>query len=654
VNNAPVVSFGLKHNLKSATYQLLASLRSFFYLKSSSRRLKAKYPFFSESWYVGTYPELGSAKEPPIEHYFGLGWQERREPHYLFWADWYRQKYLPTNFVGDPLVHFLEESVGEKQAPHPLFHSVFYRSQLDELNKTEGQDLVIGQLKSSELWVDYLQKGAFKRFSPHPLFSPSFYAEQLSDPVADQDLFRHYLEVGYLTGLSPSRDFDEVFYRAKYPDVGDSGMPGLLHYEIFGSREGRFRSAAHELEVSQGQVLLGLGVGAGHLSFRMHSGSSEELGLQRVTMLIPRLSSGFLTGGPNTALAFIGLLAIALSEPRSVPVRVIATDDLDLPLHEVKSYVETLVGRKMPADFSIEAKSGQRIDALDHGEVFIATTWSTMNALDAAGLVSDKQKPIYLIQDFEAAFYPESTTSLLARQSYQLPHRAVVNTPWLADFLHQEGVGLFSSAAHRAEALTFWPAINQEAFVSKPIDQTDKSSNRKTLVFYARPTTAPRNLYELGLAALRRAHRQGAFDNADWRFVAVGDSLPPTLIAPNTYLESVPWVSFADYAKTIGSADVMLSLMASPHPSYPPIEASVAGAVVVTNTWQAKTKEQLENLLPGVYAVEPTQVALADALVAAAKTPRRAISTAVQIDIPRNWQDSLSQVILTVSGELRS
>jgi hypothetical protein len=134
----------------------------------------------------------------------------------------------------------------------------------------------------------------------------------------------------------------------------------------------------------------------------------------------------------------------------------------------------------------------------------------------------------------------------------------------------------------------------------------------------------------------------------------VGDLLPPTLIAPNIYLESVPWVSFADYAKTIGSADVMLSLMASPHPSYPPIEASVAGAVVVTNTWQAKTKAQLENLLPGVYAVEPTQVALADALVAAAKTSGRAFSTAVQIDIPRNWQDALSQVISTVSGELRS
>jgi glycosyltransferase involved in cell wall biosynthesis/GT2 family glycosyltransferase len=52
----------------------------------------------------------------------------------------------------------------------------------------------------------------------------------------------HYICTGYLEGRDPSETFDLQYYLDRYPDVRDSGIHPLLHFALFGAREGRIPS----------------------------------------------------------------------------------------------------------------------------------------------------------------------------------------------------------------------------------------------------------------------------------------------------------------------------------------------------------------------------------------------------------------------------
>ena len=47
-------------------------------------------------------------------------------------------------------------------------------------------------------------------------------------------------------------------------------------------------------------------------------------------------------------------------------------------------------------------------------------------------------------------------------------------------------------------------------------------------------------------------------------------------------------LSWDDYLALLATAHLGVSLMASPHPSYPPLEMAASGLVVVTNRWGPK------------------------------------------------------------------
>lgn len=49
----------------------------------------------------------------------------------------------------------------------------------------------------------------------------------------------HYICAGYLEGRNPSQTFDLRYYLRRYPDVAKAGIHPLLHYVLFGVREGR-------------------------------------------------------------------------------------------------------------------------------------------------------------------------------------------------------------------------------------------------------------------------------------------------------------------------------------------------------------------------------------------------------------------------------
>ena len=115
-----------------------------------------------------------------------------------------------------------------------------------------------------------------------------------------------------------------------------------------------------------------------------------------------------------------------------------------------------------------------------------------------------------------------------------------------------------------------------------------------------------------------------------------------------------PWLGLDDYARQMRESDLLLSLMLSPHPSYPPLEMAACGGVTVTTAFANKSAAALAALSPNIIGVEPTVEAISAWLDAAvmrlADVEGRAAAAAMPL--PASWADSLSVVVPRLADEL--
>lgn len=129
------------------------------------------------------------------------------------------------------------------------------------------------------------------------------------------------------------------------------------------------------------------------------------------------------------------------------------------------------------------------LDDLDEGlhasDALVATAWPTAYALRASGAPG---VPFYLVQDFEPWFYPASSDSVLAEQTYGFGFYGITAGRWLAATLERD---------HAMACTAFDLGVDLDCY--RP--PKEPSPARDGVVFYARPDT-PRRGYELGMAAL--------------------------------------------------------------------------------------------------------------------------------------------------------
>lgn len=350
-----------------------------------------------------------------------------------------------------------------------------------------------------------------------------------------------------------------------------------------------------------------------------------------VVVLVPHLAVDRMSGGPNTIFNVTMPLA-----RDGLPLRYVATSGpLDADVYRLRAHAKAVTGIDADAVEFVDASApGGSLD-IGVGDVLVATWWPTAHTARAALDVTVARGFVYLIQDFEPGFYPWSTKYALAAATYDMPFRAVVNEPMLLAHLRATGTGRFADPS--TPAVAFMPAVDRGVFAPR----TERAYGPRRLVFYARPRHA-RNLFELGLAALRRAAEVGVFDSDDWEFLAIGEPIADLAIGRGT-LRATPWLDYRAYAAFLRSADVLLSLMLSPHTSYPPLEMAATGGHVVTNTFGGKTAEALRAISPTIHpaapAVEPLVEALREA-VAAAHDPAPDAS----VELASTWDAALRDV----------
>ena len=184
----------------------------------------------------------------------------------------------------------------------------------------------------------------------------------------------------------------------------------------------------------------------------------------------------------------------------------------------------------------------------------------------------------YVIQDWEPGFYARSAQSMLARATYEDPATvAVFNTGLLRDAFHDEGVRFEHEFA-------FEPRLSlalRAAMAGPP------RTRARRIVVYGRPSKA-RNGFPLIVDGLRAWVAGLGSAAADREIVSAGEAHDHVELGRGGWRRSSGKLDLDAYAELLRTSALGVSLMVSPHPSYPPLEMASLGLLVLTNRFGTK------------------------------------------------------------------
>lgn len=366
-----------------------------------------------------------------------------------------------------------------------------------------------------------------------------------------------------------------------------------------------------------------------------------------INVLQPILSPESMTGGPNT------IVNLAFQVARhGVRVRIVTTRPGASP-DWFWSHLGTVTGDPVrPPTLSVEAAHDPaNPTAIGTRDMFLATHWTTAQQAKTWLGRMETRRMFYLIQDFEPGFYAWSSNHALALETYGLDHIGIFNERFLFDYTVAQRAGRYADPAFAEQALVFEPALDRTLFHPPA---SPRNPGRRRLLFYARPTN-PRNMLGIGVAALKAALDDPAFQHEAWEFQAIGSrgSLPPLDLGHGRSLQPAPWADYAGYGRQLREADILLCPMLSPHTSYPVLEMAASGGLAVTNSFATKTAEALRAISGNIVAVPATVEGFTDGLVDAARRVREGVDVTAPLHLPHDWNDALRDVSARVADLFR-
>lgn len=309
-------------------------------------------------------------------------------------------------------------------------------------------------------------------------------------------------------------------------------------------------------------------------AIKFYHSSINSNSCRRVNLITDSINSGSLFGGVGTSL----LLGVLLANKLKSNLRIITRTESANP-RELERFLSIYNIHPL---FDVEFKYMHflnRENELDAGcnDIYLTTSWWTTSALLNSQIT---QKLYYILQEDERMFYPfgddrQRCESVLRNDSINF----ILNTKLLYQHFVSEG---FDSIVKNGT--WFEPAFPSEIYYPR----IKKREDRKKLFYYARPNN-PRNLFYLGLDVLDRCVLEKAIDLDVWDIYFVGKDIPKTILGIDYEPKILSDLSWAQYAEFIGGVDLGLSLMYTPHPSYPPLDLAASGAKVVTNKYGIKS-----------------------------------------------------------------
>lgn len=303
----------------------------------------------------------------------------------------------------------------------------------------------------------------------------------------------------------------------------------------------------------------------------------------RINLLIPTVNPAQVFGGVSTALKVFAATGDHLG--LDFDIRIIVTDAEVEPqsLAVMAGYELAMPDHQSNQQSRVVADVTTR-DAplpLRRADFFFASAW--WNAAQALDLqkqqiqfFSRKMPFTYLIQDFEPNFSSWSSEWAAAESTYSQAREsiAIINSNELFDYM---------SARYVFGTSYLLPYSPNSAIV----DALRATERRKQILVYGRPSVG-RNCFELLMDGLATWQARCPMEAAEWQIISVGEAYDEAQCLPVQNITVRGKVDLTTYGQLLSESAIGISLMLSPHPSYPPLEMAQAGLITITNTFENK------------------------------------------------------------------
>ncbi|RUL64290.1 hypothetical protein EKH79_09605 [Dyella dinghuensis] len=327
---------------------------------------------------------------------------------------------------------------------------------------------------------------------------------------------------------------------------------------------------------------------------------------RRLNLLVPSINSQHYFGGIHTAVQVFEAMATHFEASR-----IILTDSPpdDAALARFARYSPVASAQDSIADAQVVSFSDRYGKTLPvaPGDHWLATAWWTAYAAQRVAAWQESSygapgKLAYMIQDFEPGFYPWSSQSALALATYRPKQDlGIFNTSLLADYFASQGLDY-------VRRVVFEPTINDGLRSALTHARVSTSPRSRRIVVYGRPST-PRNAFSLICEALRIWGWNDPRSN-QWEIVTPGELISDLDLGP-VQLKALGKLDIDNYAELLRTSAIGLSLMVSPHPSYPPLEMAAFGMEVVTNSYANKDLSTFAPVIRSTFDMTPEAIAQA-------------------------------------------
>ncbi|WP_317214225.1 hypothetical protein [Gluconobacter sp. GP1] len=179
--------------------------------------------FFDENYYRTHYPNVVQPNDDAFIHFMTVGWRSGCNPSTKFDTQFYLDNNPDVSFSSlNPLEHYVKSGHAEGRLGIPLH--------VDEAglqNKALARNMKI-------VAAD---------------FDPKFYRHSNPDLTGNNnELFYHFMTLGWKEGRNPSQKFDVKYYLWANPDVSAANINPLLHYRLHAQTEIRRNRQPHAIE----------------------------------------------------------------------------------------------------------------------------------------------------------------------------------------------------------------------------------------------------------------------------------------------------------------------------------------------------------------------------------------------------------------------
>lgn len=337
----------------------------------------------------------------------------------------------------------------------------------------------------------------------------------------------------------------------------------------------------------------------------IHARKSLHQESLRINIMVPTLYAENVFGGIATALKFFDSF-----QDKKIAKRIIVTET-PVRKEDIERYPDfKIVSMEEDSDakyqvVSISNRGGKTLEVSEK-DIFIATAWWSAYTIESVikwqqEAYQKKIKPlIYFIQDYEPYFHAWSSKYCYSESTYHLdiPTIAVFNSKELKDYFN----------ANHYEFLKefyFDPILNDA--LKEKLETLKPVKRKKKIIVYGRPNVA-RNAFEIIVDSLITAF-QDRSDIEEWEFISVGEKHQNVQLLKGKQLVSIGKLKLDDYAKLMNESYLGISLMISPHPSYPPLEMSTFGVKTITNCYANKDMSYFNKNIISVKRCNPQTIA---------------------------------------------